>query len=51
MSDQQPPLPKKSWWARLNEKPPGWDNPANRAARWISAIAIGLILFWLRSRQ
>jgi hypothetical protein len=50
MDDQQLP-PKKSWWARLNEKPPGWDKPGARAGRWIAAILMGLALLWVRSQH
>lgn len=40
--------PKKSLWKRLNEKPPGWDEPRNYFGRLFAALFMGLGLFAVR---
>ena len=43
--------PKKSWWARLNEKPEDWDTWSGTIARIVMAIALGVGLFWIQSKR
>lgn len=35
-------------WASLNAKPAGWDEPKNWIGRMLTAVAIGLFIWWFR---
>jgi hypothetical protein len=45
------PPPKKSWWAQLNAKPKGWDDPGAWARRMLMALGVGLLFWWTHSHN